>query len=283
MDATHLLITRFNIRFSGVASQEYPCDDKWHQHRFKIFERYSLPSVLFQTNQQFQWLICFNADLKETYREFIQRTESVSPNISFIFVEPEKSHLEEINNYISSNTETKHIITTRVDNDDIIAAGFVESIQRCYQNHLSDVENENLILNAPNGFQFETGFPRRISRISDYSCSPFMSIVSKREDAVDGMHVHKYKHLDWKGRVNTVDITDEPLWIQVIHSRNRANRILSLELTPDIKTDQFPVFKKIGAKATPNYPLWPLQIVITAAQRVYVRLNKLLQRFGKTG
>jgi hypothetical protein len=277
MSVSHLLITRFNVRFLGVSPREYPCDDTWHLHRFKIFERFTLPSVQHQTNRNFQWLICFNEALQDQYRDFLERAEKACDNITFLFVEPERSHREVISRYITEHVATNYVITTRMDNDDVIGTKFIDSIQVSCQSMLAGIDADGVILNAPNGFQLETTFPYRRSRINGYEYSPFISLLSLKSKAEGGWHIHKYKHPEWKNHLEAVDISDKPLWMQIIHSKNRANRILTFNLDPQILSYDFPSLEEKGVRTEPYMSLIPFQMGISAIQRAIVRLCKVIQ------
>ena len=47
MKSLHLIVTRFNLGMT---------DPVWLEHRFGLFERFTLPSIKAQTCQEFWWL-----------------------------------------------------------------------------------------------------------------------------------------------------------------------------------------------------------------------------------
>ena len=63
----HFILTRFNLRLVEV-SADLDSDkfgnkidrDQWLLHRFELFERYCLPSMAAQANQDFRWFLFFD-------------------------------------------------------------------------------------------------------------------------------------------------------------------------------------------------------------------------------
>ena len=56
----HFVITRFNLRtaYSGTDRHGKPVlGPSWMHERIELFERYCLPSMVHQVNQNFTWLV----------------------------------------------------------------------------------------------------------------------------------------------------------------------------------------------------------------------------------
>ena len=67
MSHTHLLLTRFNVR----ESEEFKLalDEKWLDGRVKLFEEYCLPSVQKQTDSNFKWVILWDGETPQRFRD----------------------------------------------------------------------------------------------------------------------------------------------------------------------------------------------------------------------
>ena len=55
----HYLITRFNLRADNwdvTKNNEQLLTDEWMDNRMWLFENFCFPSVIGQTNQNFEWL-----------------------------------------------------------------------------------------------------------------------------------------------------------------------------------------------------------------------------------
>ena len=69
----HYLLTRFNLPLwnkdkRGLATR----DEAWLEDRFRLFEQYTLPSVLQQSCKDFTWVVLFDGDTPPVYRERVK-------------------------------------------------------------------------------------------------------------------------------------------------------------------------------------------------------------------
>ena len=55
----HVILTRFNLPTAGVESL-VRAQEGWLRDRQVLFEKYCLPSVKFQTRQDFSWIVYFD-------------------------------------------------------------------------------------------------------------------------------------------------------------------------------------------------------------------------------
>lgn len=272
-DFTHLLLTRFNLDFSPYTHTPYLCDDQWHQDRFKLFNRYCLPSVINQTIQNFEWIIFFNEEKRELYTSFIRETEKALKNVRFLFVKPEEDHRQRLVRYIKKNYSSDYLITTRIDNDDCISSHFMESIQEKFMERRDAFDHE-YVLNAGTGYQYEVKFPFRKALIKDYKYSPFLSLFSKLKGCDEINTVLKHAHHRWEEYETSEEMPDHPYWTQIIHENNVSNRILSLNLYVRISDKHFPVLID-----TPRNQWWfgllllPVQITMTVIKRISEKIK----------
>lgn len=252
------------------------CDEEWHKDRFELFNRFCLPSILQQTSSNFKLLIFFNEEKREKYQEFIEETIKSDADVEFLFVKPGEDHRVFLNEYIIDHITSNYLITTRMDNDDCIAVDFVESIQKEFNFMKGGFEGDYTILNAGNGYQFETKFPFRKSKREGYSYSPFVSLVSKMDLAKSIVTVLSHSHLNWRNFSEAKELPEKTYWTQIIHKKNVSNKILTLKLLPKISDPDFAVLANAPAN---NF--WfgvfmlPIQFVITLFERVTEKIRKL--------
>ena len=83
MKYKHYLITRFNLRVQYGCKLKDPdnnpmlriFDDDYLEERFDIFEKYTLPSVKNQINQNFTWVVLFHKNTPNTFLNRINELE----------------------------------------------------------------------------------------------------------------------------------------------------------------------------------------------------------------
>jgi uncharacterized protein (UPF0297 family) len=130
----HYLITRFNLRadyWDVTKNNEQLLTDEWMDNRMWLFENFCFPSVVGQTNQNFEWLLYFDTNTKEVYQNRIQELVANQPNFKVFFVDAMPSFMPELHNYITNESKDKpYLITTRIDNDDSIHIDFINEVQK---------------------------------------------------------------------------------------------------------------------------------------------------------
>lgn len=155
MALTHFLITRFNI----VQSWYFSCakigrgttiqTDEWLDNRFMLFERYCFPSVKAQT-ASFAWLVLFNSETPQKYKERIVAYQTQMPNFVPLYLEPYGDETQIVKDYISTHCQTDTLLTTRMDNDDMLHADYLAWIQQA-----AKPTDHRQILNYAEGYQYD--------------------------------------------------------------------------------------------------------------------------------
>ncbi len=214
---THLVITRFNVDFDDLNKTKYGADVRsldWLTHRFEIFEKYCFPSVQNQSEQDFKWLVFFDAATPEAFKNKIERYHQMFTNFLPVYIPSGQLFLAEIQNGIRQLVTTPFVITSRLDNDDMLHEDFVKTIQRNFHSQ------PDCIIDAPYGMQLniEHNKTRLITSYNLYG--PFISLV-EQADLPRSVYFKQHKH--WRGHKNVIRITNR-LWTQIIHSNNVLNR-----------------------------------------------------------
>jgi len=259
-EITHLLLTRFNLDYSLTDGKPYICDERWHQERFKLFFTYCMPSVKDQSCKDFTWLIFFNRALKNNYQKEIEKAERDVPQIEFIYVASDEDHLILLKNYVRTRVKSKFLISSRLDNDDIICQNYIEELQKKY--HALAGTELPYLMNAGTGYQVEVKWPYRIGLVKGRTYSSFITLVCSSREKSDIITILDHQHQEWENKAEYFELNHKPAWIQVIHEKNLANRITTLRLTAKIKSDVFPKFPYQLSKLF-RWFLYPIQIFIS--------------------
>ncbi len=219
----HFLVTRFNIRFKDwktTKNGEKVLTDEWMRHRLRLFENYCLPSVINQSNQNFVWCIFFDKETMVDIEDKIQYFKKKCKNIYPIYLNDASEMVCGLVKAIKNNTtkKDKFIITTRLDNDDILHKDFIKTIQ----NNFTPIHNTVIDLKA--GFQVH--IKRNNPEIREFD-SPFNQFISVVEDITQIRTVLSKQHLEWKNSKSIISIEKPRLWIEVVHHKNKLSQVLS--------------------------------------------------------
>src|SRR6187402_3364420 len=129
----HFIATRFNLKTSDwkkSKSGNLVLTNEWLEHRFNLFENYCFPSVRNQSNQNFTWCIFFDIDTPQNFKDRIVVLTANTTNVIPLFIDGMPALNVSFKNFIRENITNSdcHIITTRIDNDDVIHEDFVDII-----------------------------------------------------------------------------------------------------------------------------------------------------------
>lgn len=225
----HFILTRFNL---GLYRNERKDKNKqrvnhhqWMDERFILFDQYCFPSLQAQLNQNFKWLVLFDANTPAKYRDIIKRYQKYANFVPLFshasFLEPK--HVEgyaDFKSYILKHLEpgVSHLITTRIDNDD---AFHVKAIQ-LIQNHVQATKSDYFAIEFPFGYCLH----RDSLFIKHQPSNPFLSLVERigRNRPDSPQTIMWAKHRLISNTAPMISLNTYPMWIQVIHERNLINR-----------------------------------------------------------
>jgi len=214
----HFLLTRFNLKNQAWKNtnngSHKGLSEHWLNQRLDLFKTYCLPSVINQTNKNFVWILIFDIDTPSKYQTEIKTLTRKHTNIIVIYADGFNELLPALKSEIKNHIEKddNHIMTTRLDNDDIIHKDFIKTIQNLYN------PIENLVIDLRKGYQLILEDKSEIREF--YDCyNPFISVV---EAASNYDTVLSKEHRDWKQSPLKTN-KSKSLWIQMIHDQNQAN------------------------------------------------------------
>ncbi len=207
---THYLVTRFNMQeptWRTTDKQgETVCTDEWMNDRFQLFAHYCLPSVAAQTCQNFKWIVLFHHNTAPRWREVVK---AYAETYGFVALYVGRMWLQELQAYLSGMARSGWLITTRLDNDDLIAPGYLALVQAAFQ------RQRFVFVDVPSGYRLQDG--KLFSHFEPYN--PFMSLI-ERASRLTVLHVPHGRVIGQK--YNSITFVSKQ-WIQVIHQRNYSN------------------------------------------------------------
>lgn len=214
----HYILTRFNLRdknWTTTKNNEKVLSEEWLEERFDLFENFCLGSVKNQVNQNFKWLVFFDINTPEVYKQKIEDYKKSYKNFLPFFIDGMNNFLPEIVNNIKNLDSEKYIITSRLDNDDCIHENYTEVVQSYFD------KQDHQALDIVDGYSLEIGKNTRLGGLMKLN-NPFISLIEKKGDFKTVWF--RNRHGSWKYEKNMTRIRGQRLWLSIIHSKNKVNR-----------------------------------------------------------
>ncbi|WP_029137536.1 glycosyltransferase [Nakamurella lactea] len=209
--ANHVLLTRFNLPSAGV-QELIRAKDGWLRERVSLFERFTVPSVVGQTNRHFTWLIYFDPASPQWLRQMIAKYEHDG---TFVPVFRESVSTEQMISDIRTiiGTPADDLLTTNLDNDDVIATDFIARLQG------GSVAEFQSAIYVRNGL-IRTGGRLYTHR---YPRNAFNSV--RTPWATPTATCWSEWHTDFDKLMPAIEIGGDAGWMQVVHGSNVSNRV----------------------------------------------------------
>jgi len=200
----HYIFTRFT----------YPPDYPYINERIKIFHEFTKPSFESQTSNNFTWLISINRHYD--YKNLLGPFKNI--NVEFV------------SKFDAFKSLTDYVLTSRIDNDDIIHQDYVAHIQELFLKNQS-----TRIIDGP-GYRYLNKTKEIYTFYNFYSknkCSPFSTLVCPYKQ---NLTVFCANHGQLSQKFD-VEFHDKKLWLQHIHNTNAlmkggGEQQIQLDLTP---------------------------------------------------
>lgn len=214
----HYLITRFNLRaeyWDVTKNNEQLLTDEWMDNRMWLFENFCFPSVAGQTNKNFEWLLYFDTNTKEVYKNRIIDLVAKHDNFHVFFVDAMPAFEPELLKYIAEKAKDKaFIISTRIDNDDSIHVDFINEVQKQFN------QQEYRAVDFIKGYSLQIE-PCYILGKKEHLYNPFISLIEKNENPRTAFY---QEHRNWKRDKKVTQVAGKRLWLSIIHQRNKVNK-----------------------------------------------------------
>lgn len=223
----HYLVTLWNVDLYDLG---------WLQRRQKVFEKFTLRSVEGQEVKNFEWLFISDARTPDSFKNVLERYparvhyhdfenyEWKYPKIKGLEEKMELAvRIETIPDVIGAaigKQDTDYIITSRLDNDDIIAREHMRRIQSHAAEAWQTESARKFWLTLVRGFRLKE------DKIYPFNskASSFLSFV---EDPENLETCYRSVHTLAANGERPLKIIrrGEPTWAEVIHGENVMNRV----------------------------------------------------------
>lgn len=232
MNFKHFIITRFNV---NIHPQEFALrlSETWLCERFEFFNKFCLPSVIGQVEQDFTWIILFDQDTPAPFKRMIKACEQYR-NIVPVFCKDFSTVMPMLKKNIAlSNKGFDYTLTTRLDNDDALSKNFVKTLHSVVAKVLENGGESvsELYINFPHGFQYCNG---DVYSFFD-ATNAFVSLLESRRT----LHtVYWVDHPNIYKKAQVAQVETRPIFLQNVHANNvynyiRGERIGGEELLTD--------------------------------------------------
>ncbi len=227
----HYLITEWNVDM---------IDMDWLTERQKLFERITLPSVLSQTEEDFEWILVSDSRTPDEFKKVLESYPAT------VFYYDWSNHDWESPEWDGSGTkgkimqrsidleyiskplrefigeqDTDYVITSRLDNDDGISVDHIAKIQRYARNYWKVNPDTRFWLNLTRGLKYCDDYVYPVNS----SASPFISFIEPPQDLLT---TYQVCHTEAKGsQFNLEQVREgQATWLQVIHGDNLLNKLM---------------------------------------------------------
>lgn len=132
----HFVITRFSYR-GPFWTDDDPLDPARLERRFECFESITLPSLLAQTNLDFEYLVLVDKDLPDSLRRRLLDLLAPLSRWQVIDYSPDLG-IDTTGWLADLNRETagSWVLTTNLDDDDALSPTFLDSLRNAARNHV---------------------------------------------------------------------------------------------------------------------------------------------------
>ncbi len=223
----HYLVTQWNCDMYDI---------DWLQRRQKVFEKFCLPGVEAQENQDFEWLMVSDSRTPDKFKNVLESypatviypdfenyvwDDHAPPCNDLSSLMKRSTQLEYISQHLIDHIgtlDTDYVITSRCDNDDALAFDHISRIQ-WYAKYLRRNDRE-FWLSFVRGLQWKDD----IVYSHNSRNNPFLSFVENPEDLKTCYQVCHTLASETPYMVHVVR-SGEPTWLQVVHGENLLNRV----------------------------------------------------------
>ena len=217
----HVICMIFNLQHEGHPIT-YEGTPSWLEQRLVIFKKYCIKAFANQTDPDFHLLMyCDNTTpnpLKSELLELESKYNFITICWDFSKVYDEY-HKAEFKNSLLNNIKTligedpQEFICSRFENDDIPEVRYNEFVKLAHKHHN--------IISLAKGLYWDINTNEFLDSI--FPTGPFISVKSNFENFISPLEEEHHNYINERG--GEPIITEENLWIQLVHGDNLWNRI----------------------------------------------------------
>ena len=220
------IITKFNINIiygiykrEELKKEDIVTNKDYLEKRFKLFEKYYLPSLNSQTDKKFKAIVLFHTQTPEEFKEKIKQYKK-----QYDFFEPlyvDSYNIDAIREVIKKTTKNNWIMTLRIDNDDAVSTKFVETMKQNF------APIDKMYLSPADGACFEVN--NNIAYSYRHKSGHFLGKVERNDKNL--VTVYQKNYDEFMEHPKAIKLKDfllietpkEPMWLEVIHDSNVSN------------------------------------------------------------
>ena len=167
------LLTRYNADVV-YGPRGIGASPDWLEHRLKLFKAFCRASILGQSTKEFTWIIQVNEHFPSANRDqFLAEVAGLPVRVvvapSAVF--SEEVFIEAIRREVAAK-DVSAILTTRIDNDDAIATGFLANASCAKQNFGRRRKRRSSSTSSTGARRSKSGV-----HAHHYALNPFLSVV----------------------------------------------------------------------------------------------------------
>lgn len=211
----------FNLQYKDHPLT-YEGDPCWVEQRLNIFKKYCINAFANQTDPDFHLLIYCDNTTPEPYKSEILELESKYKFITICweFSKAYGNGWDEIFKHSILNNikklipkSTKEVICSRFENDDIPEVRYNEYIKLAHQHYN--------IISLGKGLYWDIKSNQFLDSI--FPTGPFISVKSPLDNFMSPLEEEHHNYITQRG--GEAIVTEENLWIQLVHGDNLWNRL----------------------------------------------------------
>ena len=219
-----LCLTRFNIEIASFdKSKERKClDETYLSQRFDLFERYTLPSMMAQTDMDYIWLVLFHRETSSIFKKKIDSYVQKYPQFCPLYLDAQEGerYVSILSDYIRKKFPNEQLITIRLDNDDMLCSVFIEYAKNYF------IKNKHVkVLSLLNGLQYEMNHSWLVKY--RYPCNHFLCM--NENASKESNNILCFDHSAITELFTSEELTFEnnmsPMWVEIISGTNVINSI----------------------------------------------------------
>lgn len=218
----HVICMIFNLQYEGKPLP-HEGNPSWLRNRLDIFKKYCLNAFANQTDKEFHLLLYCDSETPDPYRSELLELEhnydfiSIAWDLSKTYGDEyseEKFKQSILDNYkrIRKN-DNEEVICSRFENDDIPDVRYNEFVKLAHQHYN--------IISLGKGYYWDINTNQFLDSI--FPTGPFISVKSTLDNFISPLEDEHHNYITQRG--GTPIITEDNLWIQLVHGDNLWNRL----------------------------------------------------------
>jgi hypothetical protein len=215
-----VLMTRYNLPIPG---RKENLNGAWLDHRHQLFEKYCVPSVRRQTNQNFRWLVLLDSRTPADHLTDVRDALPPNAEITLLSAPIDDTPMEMIFHQARVAPDTP-LLTCRLDSDDCLGRDYMRLIRKAAEKAVAtDGAANRTAFNFPFGLQLRAG---EVFGLLDFD-NPFLSLLEAPHSRLSVLAV---SHRNIRSVARVKQIKSSPQWLQVVHGGNLDNTIRGLRV-----------------------------------------------------